>query len=486
MKKILLFVLLALALTLACGALAEDLPLDPYREEAMAHLLSEDVFPKGSTFSMDLSTPADLVHPTWTVTPSGGAGGYNFYFQLSRIDAMMSGGLDLIATSHGYKEDDTFSAEIVASGSYELRVWATDSSGASSYAKQPFEVSDPALPTIEATIQKIGNACKAAGCSTDFEKALWIHDWLTKNARYDYSFSHYGTDGVLLRGTGVCDSYAGAYMHLMEYLGVSCKHVSGKGNGGSHAWNALKLDGNWYWVDVTWDDPGRSEAAASGDEGHIYLGLPSEVFYVDHEPKETPAYTCDHYEDNYYIRTGNVSVWTDLFSGGITDILSQGIYRYRLEIPERYPSEKSGYYSSGKEHIVYNVTAYALSARSWQAFGEALRLDASYDTERRQVIINLRFGDRQLTLPPALIEVSEETFEGNAALMSVTLSSGVKAIGANAFRNCAGLWRIYIPASVTRIEATAFSGCPHVAIAGVVGSYAETFANDNGLPFVEE
>ena len=487
MKKTLLFILLALAaLTLFCGALAEDLPLDPYREEAMAHLLSGDVFPKGNTFTMTLSTPEDKVHPTWTATPKGDAGGCTFYFQLSHKDEMMANGLDLVATSHGYQDANTFSAQIVASGSYELRVWATDSAGASSYAKQSFDVSDPALPTLEARVKEIGDACKAAGCDTDFEKALWIHDWLTMNARYDNTYSNYGADGVLLRGTGVCDSYAGAYMHLLAYLGVSCKHVSGVGNGGSHAWNAVQLNGDWYWVDVTWDDPNDSEGPVSGYERHLYLGLPSAVFNVDHTPGATPDYTCDKYEENYFIHTGRVSIWTDLFSDDIAAALARGLYRPALAIPDYYPSEKTGFYSHGKEHIVYNVTAYALSAREWEAFGEDLRLDAAYDAEGKQMLATLRFGDRQLTLPSALTEISQETFTGDTALMSVTLGNGVTAIGANAFLGCTGLWRVYVPASVTSIDPTAFSGCPHVALAGPAGSYAESYAGKNKLSFVVE
>ena len=487
MRKILLLSLLILAaLTLTAGALAEDMPLDPYRADELAQLLSGEIYPKGETFTLTLTTPEDKLHPSWQAVASGGSGSYTYYFQFSRQDSSMAGGLDLIATSHGYKDSDCFSLDMAASGSYEMRVWAKDSAGASSYARQVFEVSDPSLPTIEARVAEIAEACRAAGCETDFDIALWVHDWLTANARYDYTYSNYGADGVLLRGTGVCDSYAAAYMHLLTELGLTCKHISGTGNGGSHAWNAVKLDGCWYWIDVTWDDPGESVSAVSGSENHMYFGLPTEAFCVDHTPKDVPSDPFNHYEDNYFIHTGRVSMWTNLFSGKITETLDGGLYRAALAIPDRYPSERTGYVSRGKEYIVYRVTAYALSAMRWQADGASWAMDVRYDPDATQVVAALRFESGALTLPSALTEVPEEAFDGDAALTSVTLGDGVRSIGPNAFRDCAGLWRVYVPASVTSIDPSAFSGCHHVTLAGPTGSYAETFAGQYRLPFVAE
>ena len=54
------------------------------------------------------------------------------------------------------------------------------------------------------------------------------------------------------------------------------------------------------------------------------------------------------------------------------------------------------------------------------------------------------------------------------------------------YLGCTGLWRVYVPASVNSIDPTAFSGCPHVALAGPAGSYAESYAGKNKLSFVVE
>ncbi len=94
---------------------------------------------------------------------------------------------------------------------------------------------------------------------TDLEKARVLHNWLIHNAAYDYSFSNYDASGVLLRGTGVCESYARAYELLLNKAGVENRFISGMASRDAHAWNLVKIDGNWYHVDCTWDLPGETE-----------------------------------------------------------------------------------------------------------------------------------------------------------------------------------------------------------------------------------
>ena len=117
---------------------------------------------------------------------------------------------------------------------------------------------------------------------SDYTRALVLHDWLIYNANYDYTYTYYDASGVLLHGTGVCDSYARAYLMLMTAAGVECVIVSGMAgsdeNGWeSHAWNMVKLDGTWYHVDCTWDDPNKG-----GCERHTYFCVSDETLAKDH------------------------------------------------------------------------------------------------------------------------------------------------------------------------------------------------------------
>ena len=96
---------------------------------------------------------------------------------------------------------------------------------------------------------------------SDMEKALVIHDYLVLNCEYDqerlqsgrlpaYSHSAYG---ALVSKLAVCDGYSHAYSYILGKLDIPCELVTS--NSMNHAWSMVSIDGNWYHVDVTWDDP---------------------------------------------------------------------------------------------------------------------------------------------------------------------------------------------------------------------------------------
>ncbi|MDE7131457.1 MAG: InlB B-repeat-containing protein, partial [Lachnospiraceae bacterium] len=105
-------------------------------------------------------------------------------------------------------------------------------------------------------------ACVTDGMSDDM-KATVLHDYLVINVEYDYdnylsgnipgdSYNAYGT---LVNGTAVCNGYALAYKYLLNRVGIECYMVTSRSM--NHAWNMVKLDGEYYHVDTTWDDPVR-------------------------------------------------------------------------------------------------------------------------------------------------------------------------------------------------------------------------------------
>ena len=113
-------------------------------------------------------------------------------------------------------------------------------------------------------------ACISQGM-TALEKVISAHDWLVANCQYD---PYIGTGGKYIASDGtvyndepavytsygafvnhnvVCQGYALAFKVLMDRAGIPCCYV--KSDAMNHAWNMVQLDGNWYHVDVTWDDP---------------------------------------------------------------------------------------------------------------------------------------------------------------------------------------------------------------------------------------
>ena len=144
-------------------------------------------------------------------------------------------------------------------------------------------------PWLNAKVSAIARQV-TSGCSSDYDRALALHDWLVTHTAYDNSYTHYGSEGVLFHGTGVCNAYTLTYSRLLSAVGVSSMTVSGTatdrntGNTGGHAWTLVKLDGVWYHVDTTWDDP-----IPDGRERHTYFCLTDAQMAVDHS-WDTSAY----------------------------------------------------------------------------------------------------------------------------------------------------------------------------------------------------
>ena len=128
---------------------------------------------------------------------------------------------------------------------------------------------------------------KVNKANSELEKELIIHDYLVLNGQYDYDNylngtipkESYSAYGLLVNHTGVCNSYAYSMKYLLAKAGIECEVVSGTGNGGAHAWNIVKIDGNYYYVDATWDDP------VPDVEGRIrydYFNLSKDEMSKDH------------------------------------------------------------------------------------------------------------------------------------------------------------------------------------------------------------
>lgn len=96
---------------------------------------------------------------------------------------------------------------------------------------------------------------------TDAEKARAIHDYIVKTFRYDnvntedYPAESFTALGLVKNGYAVCEGYAELFCLLCIYADLPCLIVTGRYHGTNHMWNQVKLDGRWYHVDCTLDDP---------------------------------------------------------------------------------------------------------------------------------------------------------------------------------------------------------------------------------------
>ena len=106
--------------------------------------------------------------------------------------------------------------------------------------------------------QKIDAAAKKAIAGitddmSDVDKALYVHDYIILNCRYDQTHKKFNAFNCLVEGTSVCQGYTLAYSYILNnYLGIDCSAVYSESE--DHIWNYVKIGRNWYHVDLTLDD----------------------------------------------------------------------------------------------------------------------------------------------------------------------------------------------------------------------------------------
>lgn len=95
---------------------------------------------------------------------------------------------------------------------------------------------------------------QAKNLGSDYEREKYVHDALAKQVEYDINsrMNQSAYSGVVTART-VCAGYARAFQYLMQQLGIPCYYCTGFA-GEDHAWNIVRLGGEYYNVDVTWDD----------------------------------------------------------------------------------------------------------------------------------------------------------------------------------------------------------------------------------------
>lgn len=141
-----------------------------------------------------------------------------------------------------------------------------------------------------------------------WQTELEIHDYVVDNCNYVFDGDLIGSTayGVLVNGSGACEGYSKAAKLLMDYVGMESAIISGeaeskKGEKQPHMWNVIKLGGDWYHLDCTWDDP----VDESGDisKTYTYFNLDDESISVTHS-KFSFDFGCNGTEENYFVKTG--------------------------------------------------------------------------------------------------------------------------------------------------------------------------------------
>ena len=135
--------------------------------------------------------------------------------------------------------------------------------------------------------------------TTEYEVALYLHDYLAENVTYTLEGDHPSAYAALIHGEAACYGYSKAYQCLLKAAGIRARTITGNSDNGDgeligHAWNQVWLDGACYYVDVTWDDFDSIIV-------HEYFGMTLEQISADHfADEEFVLQDCTHERINYH------------------------------------------------------------------------------------------------------------------------------------------------------------------------------------------
>ena len=200
---------------------------------------------------------------------------------------------------------------------------------------------------LEAAVNKAMKSIE--GGASETELARRIHDYLIRRCTYNlgmgekYASTAYG---CLVEKEANCEGYAKAFNLLASKVGLKSVLITGETDEGeNHAWNQVNIDGQWYNVDVTWDD-----TDISGDVRRVYFLCDDEEFGKKHfaDNENFQSFECGDDSRDYYVSN-------DLVADSLEkseEILRREMRDGEDEIRIRFTDEDV--YDSFKEKIIDN------------------------------------------------------------------------------------------------------------------------------------
>lgn len=174
------------------------------------------------------------------------------------------------------------------------------------------EESDALWNELDAVLTAIEMNVDAS--ASDYDKIKYVYDTIVGQTEYDLAAdNNQNIISVLIGKRSVCQGYAKTVQLLLNRMGINTTLVTGYvSNGQSHAWNLVKADGNWYYLDATWGDAYYMLAGGedmpegiSGYTNYDYLLITSDDIAMTHTPDEMIELpVCNCMEDNYYVKEG--------------------------------------------------------------------------------------------------------------------------------------------------------------------------------------
>ncbi len=336
----------------------------------------------GVTLKVEWNEPQLGENTIFHVSVEGGSGAYLFRMDAPSYSNPEENSFESVADpSRGdwtqYTDEcESYDYEfaMTATGTYNFRFYVMDKTSGVYYMRVStnIQVYDEAHPSVGEIVSSAVKKCNEETDGSDYEKALWLHDWLLQQLDYDHSLKWSSAESALTRKLGTCQAYESAYSKLLTAAGITNAETRDTYDG--HTWNAMKLDGKWYQVDCTWDD--TKDNYYDFDSTHLYFGLTDELMALAHNG-HNKIYTASDYgtrstslADNFFVRNGDAARWAQAYADRIQENLNAGKAEFEISADNAsYPPSISG--------IQNGIIAYALDQMTWKSGNKRVTLQVT-------------------------------------------------------------------------------------------------------------
>ena len=273
-----------------------------------------------------------------------------------------------------------FTFDFTASGTYRIYFYFMDNDRNDPqndkgiyYLRTTAEVTvnDAARPSVTQIVNSAVDLCRQQTNGSEYDMALWLHDWTLDKLEYDHSINWCSAESGLTRHQGTCESYQRIYSKLLDAAGIANGRITGNG----HTWNAVKIDGKWCQMDLTWDDT-SDNWYGDLDQRHLYFGLTDELMAIAHSDhtanyqKDDYAYRSTDLSNNYFVRNGKANEWAEKYADRIQQHLDAKEESFSIDADNQsFPPSISG--------IQNGIVAYAMNQREWKVKGAKVELTAA-------------------------------------------------------------------------------------------------------------
>lgn len=273
-----------------------------------------------------------------------------------------------------------FTFDFTASGTYRIHFYFMDNDRYDPqndkgiyYLRTTAEVTvnDAARLSVTQIVNNAVDLCRQETNGSEYDMALWLHDWTLDQLEYDHSLNWCSAESGLTRHQGTCESYQRIYSKLLDAAGIANGRITGNG----HTWNAVKIDGKWCQMDLTWDDT-SDNWYGNLDQRHLYFGLTDELMAIAHSDhtanyqKDSYAYRSTDLSNNYFVRNGKANEWAEKYADRIQQHLDAKEENFSIDADNQsFPPSISG--------IQNGIVAYAMNLKEWKTETDQADLKAA-------------------------------------------------------------------------------------------------------------